>query len=135
MTPPRLHILCVDDDADTAELVTIMLQRSNPEYEIRTVKTPDEALRLAATEEFDLYVLDYRFADMTGVEVGKKIRQADPDAWIMFFTGEAHEHERQEALDACADAYLVKPTDISKLCETASRLLCSGENPTFTKVN
>jgi hypothetical protein len=40
MPPPKLHILCVDDDDDTAELVAIMLQRSNPEYKIKTVKTP-----------------------------------------------------------------------------------------------
>jgi DNA-binding response OmpR family regulator len=73
-----------------------------------------------------LYVLDYRFPEMTGVEVGKKIRQSDPDARIIFFTGEAHEHERREALDACADAYLVKPADIGRLTDTASRLLGAG---------
>ena len=123
MPTPKRHILCVDDDDDTAELVALMLQSSNPDYRVEVVRTPQEALRLAATKEFDLYVLDYRFPEMTGVEVCKKIRQADPDTRIMFFTGEAHEIERQAALDACADAYLVKPMDIGKLTETASRLL------------
>jgi two-component system response regulator ResD len=119
----KCHILCVEDDDDTAELIKLMLQSSNQDYKIKTVKTPGEALRLAAAEEFDLYVLDYWFPDMTGVEVCKRIRQADPDSRIMFFTGEAHEHQRQEAFDARADAYLVKPADIGRLTETASRLL------------
>jgi DNA-binding response OmpR family regulator len=119
----EFRILCVDDDDDTADLIKMMLQSANPDYKIKTVKTTDEALRLAATKEFDLYVLDYRFPDMTGIEVCQKIRQANPHTPIMFFTGEAHERERQEALDACADAYLVKPTDIDKLTVTAKRLL------------
>jgi OmpR-family two-component system manganese-sensing response regulator len=101
----------------------MMLQSANHDYKIRSVKTPGEALRLAAAKEFDLYVLDYRFPDMTGIEVCKKIREIDPNTRIMFFTGEAHEHERQKMLDACANAYLVKPADIDKLTETAEQLL------------
>jgi DNA-binding response OmpR family regulator len=123
MPTSQLRILCIDDDEDTSELINVILKRSNADYQIKSVKTPEEALKLAATREFDLYVLDYRFPGMTGVEVCKKIRQADANTPIMFFTGEARERERQEALDACADAYLIKPIDLDKLADTARQLL------------
>ena len=123
MPTPRLRILCVDDDADTSELINMMLQRSNVNYKITSVKTPDEALELATAKGFDLYVLDYRFPHMTGVEVCRLIRETGRHTPIMFFTGEAHERARQEAVSAGADAYLVKPTDLDKLTDTAKRLL------------
>ena len=76
--------------------------------------------------EFDLYILDYRFPHTTGVEVCKQIKEVDPHAPVMFFTGEARERVRQEALAVCADAYLVKPDDLPKVAETARRLLTGG---------
>lgn len=123
MRSPNLRILCVDDDEDTSELINMMLQRSNAEYKITSVKTPDEALTLAATKEFDLYVLDYRYADTTGVEICRRIRQTDRDTPIMFFTGEAHAQERQMAIAAGANAYLIKPDDLDKLTDTVKLLL------------
>jgi CheY-like chemotaxis protein len=53
------------------------------------VKTTDEALRLAATKEFDLYVLDYRFPDMTGID-GLKDLAIDPDGNVVI-TGESED--------------------------------------------
>jgi DNA-binding response OmpR family regulator len=41
----------------------------------------------------------------------------------MFFTGEARERERREAMQAGADAYLIKPNDLKKLAETVKQLL------------
>lgn len=123
MTIPNPRILCVDDNEDTSALISLMLQRSNPAYEITSVKSVTEALRLASPNEFDLYLLDYRYPEMTGVDLCRTIRQRDMHTPIMFFTGEAHERERQEAMNAGANAYLVKPTDLNKLTATAKHLL------------
>lgn len=100
-----------------------MMQNSTTDCEVTSVLTPDEGLKLAAARRFDLYVLDYRLAAMTGIDVCRFLRRTDAETPIMFFTGEAHEEEREEAMKAGADAYLVKPNDISKLTETVNRLL------------
>ncbi len=123
MKPPSPRILVIDDDSTNCELIQLMLQISNPDYEITYVLTPDEGLRLAATQRFDLYVLDYRFRGITGIEICRTLRQTQTDTRIMFFTGEAHEQQRQEAMQAGADAYLVKPDHLRNLTETAARLL------------
>ncbi len=120
---PVSRILIIDHDTVTAELIQLMLQNSTIDCEITSVLSPDEGLRLAAAKRFDLYVLDYRLAAMTGVEVCRTLRLTDAETPIMFFTGEPNPEERQEAMAAGADDYLVKPDDIRKLTETVNRLL------------
>jgi CheY-like chemotaxis protein len=115
--------LCVDDDVDTSEVIELLLRYSNANYEIISVRTPEEALTLASAKHFDLYVLDHRYRDMTGVELCRSLRQANKTAPIMFFSGEARPAERQVALAAGANAYLVKPDDINKLPDIARQLL------------
>ncbi len=123
MPSPKLCILCVDDDDDISALIEVMLQYSNADYKITSVRTAEDGLRLAATEAFDLYVLDYDLSHKSGVEICRRVRQTDAQVPIMFFTGEDHEPERREAMDAGANAYLVKPDDLGILTETAKRLL------------
>ena len=80
------------------------------------------AIRLAQGCRFDLYVLDQRFPDGTGVELCSKIREFDPFALIIIYSGAAYESDRNEALHAGARAYLVKPA-VDELVETVNRLL------------
>jgi DNA-binding response OmpR family regulator len=128
MPPPAPRILIVDDDRDSSELIELMLQYSNTRYDITSVRTPEEGLRLAATQRFDLFVLDYRLLGMNGADVCRAIRRTDADTPVMFFTGAAFEHERREAMQAGASAYLVKPGDLKILLETVKDLL-SGSKP------
>lgn len=123
MTALNLRILCVDDDEDSSELIYLMLQQSNADYEITSVQSVAEALWLMRTKEYDLYVLDYRYPGTTGLELCRTIRLRDVRTPIMFFTGEARESVRQEALANGANAYLVKPTDLNKLTNTAKQLI------------
>lgn len=123
MQPYSPRILCMDNDRDSCDLIRLMLQNSNADYRITSVLTSSEAFSMAAIERFDLYILDYRLMGISGVEVCRILRRTDTDTPIMFFTAEAHERERQEAMQAGADAYLVKPNDLKNLTETAKRLL------------
>lgn len=123
MQPLSPRILILDDDETVSELIELMLLRSNPNYEITRALTSGEGLRLAATQNFDLYVLDYRLKDISGLEVCRTLRQTHSDAPVMFFTGETNHHERQKAMQAGADAYLIKPNNLKNLIETAEQLL------------
>lgn len=120
-TSPR--ILCVDDDPDNCELIEMMLRLSGADYEFVSVPSPEEGLELAAERRFDLYLLDYRFAGKTSVDMCRILRRTDSVTPILFFTGEARERERQAALEAGADAYLIKPDDLKKLTHTVRELL------------
>lgn len=119
MPSEKCRVLCVEDDEDTRYLLELLLC----EHEVTTASTADEGLALARCENFDLYVLDYW---MGGLELCRRLRASDPKTPLIFFTAEAHEAERQKALAAGADAYLIKPNDLELLAYRVKQLLPLG---------
>jgi two-component system, NtrC family, response regulator AtoC len=116
----KQRILCVDDNDDTRLMLSVLLGQAG--YEVRQAGSFAEGLSLAKGERFDLYLLDGIFADGMGLELCRRIREFDARTPMIFFSGLAYEADRQRGLDAGAQAYLIKPNDISKLVETATRL-------------
>lgn len=127
MPTPSPRILYVDDDQDNCDLIAVMLRLSGADYEFTSVSSPDEGLKLAAARRFDLYLLDYRFAGKSGVDMCRILRRTDAVTPILFFTGEAREPHRRAAMEAGANAYLVKPDDLEKLTHTVQELLCARQ--------
>ncbi len=121
MTPHAGRILCVDDDPDTCSMLCALLGLID--CHVSTAETAHEALAMIAAESFDLYLLDNWLPGGGGVELCRKIRESDPSTPIVFYSGAAHKSEREEALAAGAQAYLVKPGDVAILLETVRRLL------------
>jgi DNA-binding response OmpR family regulator len=115
------RVLCVEDDEDTCKMVSSLLGLIN--CETSTAETAAEALDKIATERFDLYLLDNWLPGGSGVELCRKIRETDTSIPIIFYSGAALESEREEALAAGAQAYLVKPLDVSLIIKTVSKLL------------
>jgi two-component system OmpR family response regulator len=124
MPRAKCRILCVDDHEDTSEMLTLLL--AHEDYEVVTAVTMEEALSLAKTQDFDLYVLDKRLPDGSGLELCQKLAEATPDVPCMFYTGDAYETHRREAIAAGADGYVAKP-DIDALIENVRRLLSERE--------
>jgi CheY-like chemotaxis protein len=121
LTPHPQRILCVDDDPDTCSMLCALLGLVG--CEASTAGTPQEALELIAAARFDLYLLDYWLPGGGGVGLCRSIRESDPSTPVVFYSGAAHASEREEALAAGAQAYLVKPADVALLLETVRRLL------------
>jgi CheY-like chemotaxis protein len=117
-------VLCVDDHADTSEMLELLL--SKEDYEVQTAATMKEACRLAAQRQFDLYVLDRRLPDANGVDLCSTLNQITPGVPCIFYTGDAYEVHRQEALAAGAAAYVAKP-DIDALIDAVQQLLAQSE--------
>ena len=120
--PPHLkRVLCVDDDEDTCAMLRGLLGLID--CQVSTAATAAEARGLIALGHFDLYLLDNWIPGGSGVELCREIRRSDPSAPVVFYSGAGLESEREEALSAGANAYLVKPGDIAILVETVRRLL------------
>lgn len=124
MLRAKCRILCVDDHEDTSEMLKLLLAQED--YEVVTAVTIERALLLATTEDFDLYVLDKRLPDGSGLELCKKLSAATPEVPCMFYTGDAYEWHRLEAVAAGADSYVAKP-DIDGLIEGVRKLLSQRE--------
>jgi len=117
----KRRILCVEDHEDTCDLMIMLLERSN--YEVWPACTVADGLRLARSEHFDLYLLDNRLPDGTGVELCQLIRESHPRTPILFLTAAVSETDRQRAMSAGAQSFLKKPNDLENLEPTISRLI------------
>jgi CheY-like chemotaxis protein len=124
MQPSKCRILCVDDHEDTSYMLTHLLKNSS--YEVVTAASIDNALRLIRSEPFDLYVLDKRLPDGSGLDLCRKLNAATPDVPIIFYSGDAYDLHRQEGLCAGAEAYVSKP-QVDELILTVHRLLADKD--------
>ena len=124
MSQVKCRVLCIDDHQDTSEMLKLLL--SQEDYEVVTALTCEEALRLATAQEFDLYVMDRRLPDGSGLQLCQDLSKATPGIPCIFYSGDAYDIHRSEALAAGADDYVTKP-DIDGLIESVRVLLSERE--------
>ena len=124
MSDTKCRILCIDDHQDSADMLRMLL--SLEDYEVVIATSIEEALELTRSETFDLYVLDRRLPDGTGIELCQRLGKVAPGVPCIFYTGDAYELHRQQAMDAGAEGYISKP-DVEALIETVSKLLADRE--------
>src|SRR6266508_4529821 len=98
MSKEKCRILCVDDHLDTSEMLQVLL--SDSDHEVETAGSIEETCRLAKESQFDLYVLDKRLPDGTGLELCQALNVLTPGVPCIFYTGDAYEIHRQEAMAA-----------------------------------
>jgi DNA-binding response OmpR family regulator len=121
MKVPKGRILCVDDDKDTLEMMTSLL--GYEDYEVVQAQTVAEGLALAIADNFDLILLDFVFADGTGIELCRMIRETGVPAPILFYSGMALKEDIDQALSAGAQGFLIKPADLDELLLHVSRFV------------
>ena len=124
MSKQKCSILCVDDHFDTSEMLQMLL--SEEDYDVKVCATIGEACELAVKNQFDLYVLDKRLPDGTGVDLCTTLNELTPGVPCIFYTGDAYEIHRLEALEAGAVAFIAKP-DVDGIIDAVHKLLSEGE--------
>lgn len=124
MSEIKCRILIVDDHQDTPEMLKLLFSESD--YLVDAAHNIEEAMQLAKTHEFDLYVLDKRLPDGTGIELCGKLMRLTPGVPCIFYTGDTYEVHRQQALAAGAHAYVLKP-EVEALIEAVQKVLSGRE--------
>lgn len=108
-------ILCVEDLQDICEMITVMLGMEG--CKIDSAATMQEGLKKVRQGDYGLILLDWQFEDGTGLELCQKIRKFDERTPIVFYSGVAEERHINEAIEAGAQGYLVKPVGIDELLQ------------------
>ena len=96
-------------------------------FEAVTVHTGREALQLARTENFDLFLIDTLLPDMSGVDLCLKIRAYDGHTPVVFFSGMDTKSDRQAALSAGAQGYIVKPAEPGAVIEAVRAAIANAQ--------
>ena len=121
MDSADFRILLVEDHEDTREFLAVLLAHSK--YEVKTASTICEGLKLANAHAFDLFIFDSMLPDGSGVELCRRVRKFNQRTPIIFYSGLAYETDITKALAAGAQAYLVKPVDVTDLIQSVENLI------------
>jgi DNA-binding response OmpR family regulator len=113
MKIPRAMYL--DDDADSCEVMQMLLVSSIPGLVVESIMSGSEAIQKANERPFDIYVLDAKIPGIDGFDVCRSIREHDPLVPIYFYTGLGSKADRDLAFEAGCTDFLIKPNDMDEL--------------------
>ena len=116
-------VLVVDDEHDILELIRYNLERED--FDVATVETGEDALRLARETEPDLIILDIMLPGMNGTEVCKRLKSDDQtrDIPVLMLTAKSTSSDVVNGLELGADDYVTKPFIPSVLLARVRALL------------
>ena len=123
-THTRSRVLCVDDDLDACEMLSVLLKSHL--IEVTYAQSAAEAWPLIRAECFDLYLLDAWLPNLDGFEFCRQIRAFDSHTPIVFYSGAAYDIDKLKGIAAGANAYVTKP-DVEDLVETISNLIAKAK--------
>ena len=92
-------------------------------YGVLTAGSVTEALELAKEINFDLYILDVRLPDGTGVELCEKLRAMRPTVPIIYYSAYGDVADHEAALARCGETYIRKPVSIAEIEQSITDLL------------
>jgi len=124
--PPAagIRILVVDDDTCIFDVFREMFPA--PRYMTSCAPNGNVALELAAKQPFDLAFVDFFMVGMNGVEVSKKLRQAQPQTKVVLMSGYLVDERAAMIEQAGARSFLTKPFRMDAAQALVERL-CGGK--------
>lgn len=117
-----MRTILVDDYPPLLAALTTLLRTYGGVEIVGRAHTGGDGLKLADEQEPDLVLVDFTMPDMNGAAVTRKLksRKSPPKVVVMSFHAEPE--YREMALDAGADAYLVKSDLYQELMPLLKRL-------------
>jgi DNA-binding NtrC family response regulator len=104
-SPARL--LVVDDDTGMRKSLAIMLRRDG--YHVAEASGGTEALDQMGREVFDLVVADLNMQDVSGLDLLRHVKQANPDVEVIMMTAYGTIESAVEAMKLGAFDFITKP--------------------------
>lgn len=116
-----MRILWIDDEIDMLRPFVYSLRERG--YEVDTATNGPDGLELAGQKEYDLVLLDQMMTGMEGLEVLRRLKQADQNLLVTMVTKSDEEGLVNEAYGDMVDDFLIKPFSPAQLLAVLKRLL------------
>ena len=117
-----VKILIVDDEADTRDLLTLMLGRVG--YTTLEAKDGLDGIAQVQANHPDLILSDITMPNLDGIEMVRRLRQMPEGGQTPILVMSAYGTEKlSEAKEAGADYTLLKPLNFAILIETIKRIV------------
>ena len=127
-TSSRPCVLCVDDDEDACEILSLLLNSVG--IDATCARSALAAWKLIKRRKWDLFILDSWLPGIDGFAFCKQIREFDSETPILFYSGAAYDTDKQMAFAAGANDYATKP-DVDGLMERVLALIATAKASTI----
>ncbi len=116
-----MHILVVEDERRLATLLRRVLTEER--HTVDVANDGVAGLDLAASDTYDLVILDVMLPGMDGLQVCRELRDVGIQTPVLMLTARGAVEDRVAGLKAGADDYLVKPFAMEELLARVGALL------------
>ena len=122
MKREAVRVLLIDDDEDDFILTRELLSDVQlGKYELDWAPSYEEGLKVAARQEHDVCLVDYRLGEHSGVQLIREARESGLTTPMILLTGQGNHEVDVEAMEAGAIGYLVKDETPTTRLERALR--------------
>ncbi|MEU2246342.1 response regulator transcription factor [Streptomyces sp. NPDC019224] len=121
-----IRLLLAEDQSMVREALAALLGLEPDIEVVAQVARGDEVLAAAREHGIDVALLDIEMPGMTGIDATAQLRAALPDVKVVVVTTFGRPGYLRRAMEAGADAFLVKDAPASQLAEAVRKVL-AGE--------
>ncbi|SRR5260370_834405 len=115
------NVLVVDDDIAVCKILHRML--SDEQYQVQMSQSVADALGAIGQRLFDVYVLDYKLTDGTGLDVAERIRSKGSEAPIILISGYNPSAVEWRAAKLRIFDFIEKPFSRERICNTVKKAI------------
>ena len=121
MTDDHAELLVVDDEPFLRDAVAASLRFLG--FQVTSVGTGYEAVRLVRDRGFDLVVLDVMLPDTDGFDIVRRLRRDGLRVPVIFLTAKDTEADKVTGLTLGGDDYITKPFGLEELAARVRTIL------------
>ncbi|MDZ7735822.1 MAG: response regulator [Gammaproteobacteria bacterium] len=114
-------VLYADDNLEIIELVKVLIERAG--YQLLTARDGNEAVQVSLEENPDLVLMDINMPGMDGLSAVRQLRDDGFNNPVIMLTASESEEDRESAIDAGSDEYVLKTIDMGDVEIVLSRYL------------
>jgi DNA-binding NarL/FixJ family response regulator len=120
-------VLIVDDHEVVRDGVKRLLEEQEGPVACGEAGTPEEAIRSALANDWDVVVLDLSFAGKSGLEVLKELKQIRPRLPVLVLTMHSEEQYARRAFKAGAAGFITKDSPRAELSKAIHKVMEGGK--------
>lgn len=108
-----MQILLVEDDLRLGKMMRLLLMKQN--NVVTWLTSGEDAIDYAATNRYDIILLDWMLPDVQGIDILKQLREQHITTPIIMMTAKGELEDKISGFETGADDYIVKPFEFEEL--------------------
>ncbi len=119
----RKHILIVEDQPQSAQVLRDGLESLNQDFSIELAASSGQALKMIDKQGPDLLVADVLLPGISGLELMQRVLERYPHTRVILVSGVRDSEMRKEVARAGAHAFFFKPLELADFLDAVERTL------------